>query len=48
MVILAFAMKFNPLKPRVWERLVIGGAAERPPYKVNEGVVLDHKLLFGG
>ena len=39
---------FNPLKPDVWARSVgpRGGPQGPPPYKVNEGVVLDPKMLF--
>ena len=30
---------FNPLKPDVWERLVLpGGGAQRHPLEINEGV----------
>ena len=36
-------MFFNPLKPDVWERSLGPGGG---PYKVNEGVVLDPKMLF--
>ena len=37
----------NPLKPNLWERSVgPRGGPQGPPYKVNEGVVLDPKMLF--
>ena len=39
----------NPLKPDVWESSVgPRGGPQGPPYKVNEGVVLDPKMLFRG